>query len=360
MYKANENVENLIRVSDIEADRIGFYRMDKNERAISFSDDFIDKLKNGLTSETLTNYPNLDSFYNKLSSFLGIDVDCIFAHTGSDLAIKSIFETFVCDKTKILLHMPSYGMDEVYAKMFQATVFKQGYEDDLSFNLNDYISKIGKIEPDLVFLENPNGCIGNYYKKEDVVKVIDAANKCNALMIVDEAYIDFADESVIDLIPEYNNLIVVRTMSKAWGIAGLRLGYVASQKHNIDEIKKVRPMHELTSFTTYVGEMLLDNLDVVKDYIEETARARDYFIKEMGLRGIRTSKCKTNFVTTELGTVINIDDFRAFLKDRKYLIRSPFREDSLKKWVRIGLLTVEQMKEFVRLLDEFISLQQEK
>ena len=142
------------------------------------------------------------------------------------------------------------------------------------------------------------------------------------------------------MINKYNNLIVVRTMSKAWGMAGLRVGYAVSCKDNINELFQVKPMHQLTSFSVMAAETLLDNTAAVRSYIEEMNRVRQYVT--------------IHFVTAELGKAMDVDSFRKFLKERKYLIRRPFGMPELSRWVRIGLLPMKQMKGFIELLDRFL------
>ena len=349
-----ENIKNLYRVKELPEDRSGVYRMDRNERTWEFPEFFLQLVREHISSETLTNYPELDNVYNELSIFLAVKKENIFLHTGSDLVIKSIFEAYISENDVILLHSPSYAMYSVYANMFGAKICVQQFDNNLNFDIDEYCSIIEKYKPRLVVLENPNGSIGNSYNLEQIIKVVETAYACSSLIIIDEAYIDFVNSSVIGYINEYNNLIIVRTMSKAWGIAGLRMGYAVSNAQIIDEVMKTKPMHEITGFTADVVRLLLSEKQIISEYIDEVKQSRDYFISEMRKRNIKTADSRAHFVTVRFGEVTDCDKLRLFMRERKFYLRRAFYEKELREWVRVGLLPIEQMKEFVMLLDEFL------
>lgn len=349
-----DNIKNLYRVKELPEDRNGVYRMDRNERTWEFSEDFLQLVREHISSETLTNYPELDDVYNELSKFLAVKKENIFLHTGSDLVIKSIFETYISENDIILLHSPSYAMYSVYANMFGAKLYVQQFDNNLNFDIDKYCSNIVKHKPKLVVLENPNGFIGNSFNLEQIIKVVETAYACSSLIIIDEAYIDFVNSSVISKINEYYNLIIVRTMSKAWGIAGLRMGYAVSNAHIIDEIMKTKPMHEITGFTADVVRLLLSEKQIIREYVDAVKNSRDYFISEMRKRNIKTADSRANFVAVRFGEVADCDKLRLFMHERKFYLRRAFREKELREWVRVGLLPIEQMKEFVMILDEFL------
>jgi histidinol-phosphate aminotransferase len=349
-----KEIKDLIRVRDMSEKRQGMLRMDRNERTLVFQDDILQKIKNNITSETLTNYPEIETLYGKMARYLGVGTENLIFHTGSDLVIKSIYETYISRSDKVLLQKPAYAMYSVYAEMFQAKLLTQQYGENWKFDLEEYQERIVSESPKMVVLENPNGSIGNCYTHQQVETIIKTAAEKNALAVIDEAYIDFCGGSVIDLINKYNNLIVVRTMSKAWGMAGLRVGYAVSCKDNINELFQVKPMHQLTSFSVMAAETLLDNTAAVRSYIEEMNRVRQYVTDEFECRGIATTDSAIHFVTAELGKAMDVDSFRKFLKERKYLIRRPFGMPELSRWVRIGLLPMKQMKGFIELLDRFL------
>lgn len=349
-----ESISKLHRVKDLEEDRTDMFRMDRNERTIPFDESFINQIRSKLNSDVLTNYPDESPLYKKLSGYLGVDEEYIFMHTGSDLVIKAVFETFIEKNDRILLHLPSYAMYSVYANMFEADVDTLNYGQNLVLDTDEYCAKIKSVCPQMVVMENPNGFIGNSYSHSQLEKIIKTAKEVGSLTVVDEAYIDFVDSSVIDLIDIYSNLIIVRTMSKAWGIAGLRLGYAISNKDIISCLRKVRPMHEFTGFTSLVAETLLEHREVCDDYLKETEVAREFFISELKEMGIPVAESRANFVAAKLGEKIDLDKFREDALHNGYLLRRPFRESFLENWVRIGILKKDDMIPFVELIRKHI------
>jgi len=349
-----KEIKDLIRVRDMSEKRQGMFRMDRNERTLAFSDEIVSKIRESVTSEIFTNYPEIAPLYDKMAQYLGIRTENLIFHTGSDLVIKSIYETYVSRGDKVLIQKPAYAMYSVYAEMFQAESIVQQYDVNWRFDLEEYQEKLVSEKPKLAVLENPNGSIGNCYSHQQVESFVKTAARTNTLAIIDEAYIDFCGGSVIDLIDKYNNLIVVRTMSKAWGMAGLRVGYAVSNKDVINDLFQVKPMHQLSSFSIMVAKTLLDHDIVVKKYVEEMDRVRKYVTDVFSCKNIATTDSKIHFVTAELGKVMNVDYFRDFLMEKRYMIRRPFGMQQFSNWVRIGLLPMEQMKEFMKLLDDFL------
>jgi histidinol-phosphate aminotransferase len=347
-------INQLVRIKDKPEERTGMFRMDRNERTWPFPQTIVDEIKQNITSEVLTNYPEIDSLYNEMAEYLGISTDELIFHTGSDLVIKSIFETYIQKDDKVLMPRPSYAMYGVYANMYQAKTLQQRYDQNLKFDLDEYCAQIKKESPKLVIIENPSGFIGNSYTAIEIEQIIQAAESVNALIVVDEAYIDYINESVLPFITKYPNLIIVRTMSKAWGLAGLRVGYAVSVKENIQDLFKVKPMHQLTQVSVIAARVLLRNSNMIPAYVAEVNQVREYFKGQLRKMDIETSDSRTHFVTAKLGDKVCLDDFRACAREKKYLLRRPFSEEELNKWVRIGLLPMEHMISFSEFMEQYM------
>ena len=349
-----EEISKLHRTREVETDRTGMFRMDRNERTIPFEESFMGAVKDKLSSEILTNYPNENGLYDKLVAYLGhgLSTDNLIMHTGSDLVIKSIFETYIEKNDRVLLHKPSYAMYEVYSNMFGAELCAVEYNDNLEFDLQQYTGTIKSYKPKLAILENPNGFIGNFYNEAEVRKFVEACMSIEAIAIVDEAYIDFCNESIIGEINNYDNLIIVRTFSKAWGLAGLRVGYALANNSIIRDLDKSRPMHQFTGFSALVCELLLNYDQHVNEYINQMKMSREYTINEFKRLKIPFVYGETNFITAKIGAVLELDEFRKICKDEHFLLRRPFREEKFKEWLRIGLLDIDNMKRFIYLVEK--------
>lgn len=349
-------IKELQRMRDIPMQRSGMFRMDRNERTWPFREEMMDKIRGKLTSETLTNYPEMEDIYHKLAKYLGVKDDQIYFHSGSDLVIKSIFETYIDKGDRVLMPNPCYAMYGVYARMHEACIREIDYDSELHFDIDEYCSRIEAYKPKLVILENPSGYIGNSFSCDDVEKVIKSAENTGALVLVDEAYIDYIPQaSVQGLLTRHDNLIIVRTFSKAWGLAGMRVGYALSNELLISEIFKVMPMHELTSATIISVDTVLDYAELMQSYIEEVCQVREYFLQELDKMGMRAIRSDTHFVTAAIGEKLDADDFRQRAHENRFFVRRPFGQDMLKNWVRIGLLPMEDMTSFVLFMKDYIS-----
>lgn len=346
----------LVRIRDSYEDRSNMFRMDRNERTWPVPESILDEIQKNINSDILTNYTEIESTYDRLARYLGVGYGQLYLHSGSDLVIKSIFEAFVDKGDRILMQNPSYAMYGVYARMYGADFEVQDFDATLRFNLDDYCTRVEDSSPKMVVLENPGGYFGNSFSHEAIEKLIVAASKCDTLVIVDEAYIDYIPESsVIDLVNKYDNLIVVRTFSKAWGLAGLRAGYAVSSDLLISDLFRVRPMHELTSFTAMVVETMLDHADGMEAYVDEVKHVRDYFNCELEKLQIRYVKSDAHFVTACIGERTNADVFREEALKHRFYVRRPFAQKEFDQWIRIGLLPMSEMEEFVDFLQLFIT-----
>lgn len=355
MISPKKSVQELVRISEKEPSRLFKQRMDRNERTYPYSEAFVNFLREQLTSELIMIYPEIEPLYEKFAKWLGVGRDQLLFHTGSDLAIKAIFETYISLGDKILLHLPGYAMYKVYANMFQAKVEFLEYDSNLNFDMGKYIEMLdGNYR--MAVIENPNGFIGNKHSIEEIKRFIAKAHELGVLVLMDEAYFHFIDETTADFVAEFDNLIVVRTFSKAFGLAGLRAAYLLSQPANIQNLYRVKPMHELNAMAVVAVSALLEHEDELKKFIKETKESRNYLARELNALGIKTSDSRANFLAVKFGPEISGMKVSNYLKRFDFLIRRPFREEHLKHWSRVGTLPLEKEKEMIAHLKEFIRM----
>ena len=335
MIKPRPNLETLERVSSYEPSRLFKHRLDRNERNQPFSAKFIESIKSQLSGELFMVYPELDRIYQRIAEWLQLDTDHIMLHSGSEQTIKAVFETYINAGDRVLLHFPGFVMYKVYCNMFQAQVVEQYFDVDLHFDWQAYADKISD-DIRMVVLENPNGFVGIAPSVAEMRLVVEKAAQVGAIVLVDEAYYHFHQVTAADWIEEFDNLIITRTFSKAFGLAGLRAGYLLSTPANIANLKKVRPAYEINSVTALVVAELLNNLEEVNTYLEDTRKNLFDLRRVLGELGITSSDSRANFLAVRLGKAENHERLRAALAIQDILIRRPFREPFLHEWVRIS------------------------
>ena len=346
MIEPKEHLKNLKRVAADEPSRMFKYRLDRNERNQPFSDRFIKGLKDDISGELFMVYPELQPIYKKIAGWLNIGTDQLMLHSSSEQAIKAIFETYIGPGEKVLLHFPGFAMYEVYCHMFQAQIVRQHFSPELDFDWETYKEKITR-DIRMVVVENPNGFLGIVPSLKQLEGLIEKAQEAGAIILVDEAYYHFHDETVIDWIKRYDNLIISRTFSKAFGLAGLRCGYLISQPLNVGYLKKVRPAYELNSVAILLISKLLDNFNEVSSFIADTKKNLVALRKGLAELGIQVSDSRANFIAAKLGEQKIHDGLRDAMRDRDILIRRPFREEWLKEWVRISTAPIEIQRIFL-------------
>lgn len=353
MISPKSNIEKVVRIQDNEPSRINKVRMDRNERTHPFSEKFIKKLKNRLDGEILMTYPEPGHLYEKFAGFLKQPKERLLFHTGSDLCIKAIFETYISPHDKILLHRPGYAMFRVYSNIFQADVVFQDFDSNLNFDFERYINIIDNSFK-LAVLENPNGFVGVAPTKEILYNFINKCEEEGVIAIVDEAYFFFHDITAADLLDVYENLVIIRTFSKAFGLAGLRAGYILSREENIKHICKVKPMHELNGFAILVIDELLNNENELFLFVQTTLKNLQYFKDRFSELGIETSKSVANFLAVRIGKYISETELRSRLQKEGVLIRRPFAEPHLSEWTRIGTAPIQYEQRIVDLIKEMM------
>jgi len=332
----------------------GILRLDKNENTVGFPPGFVELLRKEITSDFLSAYPEVDSLYERIATWLGLKVENIYLSSGSDAAIKSVFEVFIDPGDSVLLLSPTYAMFYVYAKIFQAETVEICYKDGLELSADEIIKAINSLKPKVACIANPNSPTGTVILKEDLVKIIRNAAENNCVMLLDEAYALFSDISAIDLIGRYPNLIVMRTFSKAFGLASARLGFAIGQPEIIGALHKVRPMYEINAFAARFGELILDNYGLVEENIKEINKGKEFLERELGWLKIPFYRSYGNFILIDVGSFQESSRIARGLADKKILIKGGFKEDVLKNCIRVTFGSVSQMKKFLEALKQIL------
>ena len=347
MLPAKKHLIDLERVKNFTGTRSGYLRLDKNENITGFPDEFIDMLKREVSSDFLTAYPEVEPLYEKISKWLGCRKDSIYISSGSDAAIKSVFEVFVEPGDKIIILSPTYAMFNVYADMFQADLTEIGYSENLSISVKDLTEAIEKLKPKLLCIANPNSPTGTVMQRGEIQRIIEVAAAQNSIMLLDEAYYLFCPITAIDLIEQYPQLIVTRTFSKALGLASARLGLAVSHPETAALLHKVRPMYETNAFAVRFAEIVLDNYDLVEKNIKEMVKGKEFLERELGKLGISYFKSYTNFMLIDVGSRERSIAIQKTLYEKKILIKGGFRDNVLNRCIRVSIGNVGQMRVFL-------------
>lgn len=231
---------------------------------------FLDANENSLGSPLTKWYnrypdPHQRAIKQKLSVIKGIGAEHIFLGNGSDECIDLLFRSF-CEpgKDNVIICPPTYGMYEVSANINDVAIRKAPLLEDFQLDLV-HLETLVDANTKLVWLCSPNNPTGNALNRADIEMVL---NNFNGIVVIDEAYINFAKQkSFIQELSDYPNLVVLQTLSKAWGLAGLRLGMAFASTAIIEILDKVKPPYNINQATQELVIKALDEVGQVNDMI---------------------------------------------------------------------------------------------
>lgn len=340
-----KSIENTLRIFP-QTGRQEYLRLDMNENPVGLPSEFVESVKEYITPELLSRYPEQDIFLEKYSKFIGRDFNEVLATNGSDNAIRYLLQLFAKEQGEVLTVSPTFEMYRVNCNIFNLKHVYVDYNSDLTINSDLITSKINS-NTNIVVLLNPNNPIGNVYTIDEVKKVLNKAKENNAMVIIDEAYHYFHNETFLNLIDEYDNILVLRTFSKLLSIAGLRLGVIIGNRHLISLVNKIRLTFEVNSIALLFGEKLVENEDLIKNLIENEYKGRQYIIGFLKRNKYSIKYGEGNYVFIE--PKISPDLLANHLKNQMILVKT-FSNQLLKNYIRISTGDKNSMKQFAKVL----------
>ncbi|RLI28355.1 MAG: histidinol-phosphate transaminase, partial [Candidatus Hecatellales archaeon] len=213
---------------------------------------------------------------------------------GADEALDILAKTFVDPGTCALVASPTYSMYRISVELLDGRIIEVARRPDFSDNVEALIEQCKRPEARMVFLCSPNNPTGNLSKREDVVRLLETVE---CAVVVDEAYAEFAGESLVDLTGKYENLIIVRTFSKAFGMAGVRIGYMVAHPETIRLLSKARPPNSVSTISLTLAKLALENRDEILPKIEEIKRERERLAGRLAeLPNVEVYPSQANFI----------------------------------------------------------------
>ncbi|MCK9268612.1 MAG: histidinol-phosphate transaminase, partial [Alkaliphilus sp.] len=260
-----------------------------------------EKLVEAIMELKINEYPDSDCVELRamLAEEFDLDIEQIMVGCGSDQLIALIMDTFIGSGDKMLTHVPTFGMYKIGTQIAGGITVEVPLNEDFSFDLDGFVEAMEREEPKVIFLTNPNNPTGNIMSAEQIIKI---AQLSKGVVVVDEAYYEFYGESVIDLVNEYENLIVLRTFSKAYGLAGARVGYGVASKQLMDILYKVKPPYNVASLSQIAAKVCLMNKDIMYNTVREIVKEREKMINSLKeILGFRIFESHANFVLCKIG-----------------------------------------------------------
>jgi histidinol-phosphate aminotransferase len=305
----------------------------------------------------LNRYPDRDanslrkglaSFINNLSS-TSFDSDQVWAANGSNEIIQSLFMAF--GERPALGFIPSYSMHPLIAKVIGVNWHDGGRRPDFSLDLVKAKEEIAAVKPALTFITTPNNPTGTTVTLEEISQLADAAAKVSGLLIVDEAYAEFSNlPSAVTLISKFPNVVVIRTMSKAFAFAGARLGYLIADPEVVSAMFLVRLPYHLSSLTQAAAEVALEFEKELLGTVSSLIGSRKIVASELERMGLQVIPSQANFLLFTGFSQEHSQLWRQLL-DRGVLIR----DVGLLGHLRVTIGNEAENQKFIAALQEILN-----
>ncbi|MBU4201530.1 MAG: histidinol-phosphate transaminase [Candidatus Altiarchaeales archaeon] len=318
----------------------GYIKLASNENNYGPSPQVVETLKK--ESERVNVYPyRFRQTREKIAGYCGVKADNVLLGNGSDELIDMLLKTF---NGPVLSFRPTFAEYRLVAGILDEEYDEINLNDDFSFPVDEFTSKAENAE--ILFLCSPNSPTGGVISEEDVRKVLELGK----LTVVDEAYVEFYGKSVIPLLKEFPNLVVMRTFAKAFALAGLRLGYLVASQEIVELLSKVRLPFNVNSLALGAGIAAVDSVDYMKETVDRIKKDRDILFESLTGK-FRAFRSEGNFVFADVSPM-KAEELFDKLMEEKIIIRCFGKFDGFEgEYVRITVGTAEENRRLVEVLD---------
>jgi len=296
----------------------------------------------------LNGYPNTysDGLRTALAELYGLDADNIIAGNGSDEMLDVVFKTFTNMGDNAVVPVPSYTLYDYFVKLNGGNAIEVDLTDDFQLDVDAMVKQDAK----LAIMPSPNNPTGNCFRKKDVEEIL---SRFNGIVIVDEAYTEYSDERFVDRVEEFDNLVVMRTFSKAYAMAALRVGYAVTNKKLADMMICVKIPYSLNMVSEGAAIAAVKDQEFIRKSVDMVKEQRPKL--DAGLRklGFETFPSDSNFILARspIDHKVLVDG----LKEKGILIRDFGAKRRTENCIRTTVGTAEQNALLLEKAEEVIS-----
>ncbi len=293
-------------------------------------------------------YPttNNEHLLNLLASYVGLPVENVQYFASSDALHEYICKVFIGVGDPVMILGPSYDNFRLTCQANGADVFFSNYNEDFSFDAARFERDILEKEPAVVYICNPNNPTGNQHSVEYIEHLLKEFP--DTLFLIDEAYSEFSGITAKDLVLKYDNILISRTMSKAFALANFRFGYLIASKENVQFINRIRNPKNISTITQTAAIAALEDVEYMRNYVREVSAGKEYFISEMAQNPhIKVYNSYGNFVLMQFESYEKKMDLLRFLASRNIFVRDTMQSPIVRNCFRITCGTKQQMEQVI-------------
>lgn len=327
-------------------------KLASNENPYGASKKAVNALKE--YEKEITRYPIGDSFYlrQEIAAFHNVDIDNIICGAGSDEIIQLLYMAFLTNDTHALAPSPSFSEYELLARGLKSSCRWVETNDDFTTNFENILNAVND-KTRFIMLANPNNPTGTLFSSAEFISFMDRLSS-NILVVLDEAYIEFAEgdyPDVFSLMKKYNNLMTMRTFSKAYGLASIRCGYLVADKECISLINRIRPPFNVNSAAQIMCAEAIKDQDHIKNVVSLNKQGKEYIYSEVRKLGLEYVETSANFMLIKVGDGKKV--FDDMLKEG--VIVRFLGGDRLKEYIRVSIGTDKENEIFINVLKKVLN-----
>jgi histidinol-phosphate aminotransferase len=326
----------------------GLLRLGHNERVTSFAADVLAEMLSAITPEDIVAIPDLTSLYAKLSKHLCLPQGQLLISPGADACIDWTFHAYVEPGDSVSYVTPTYHRYEYLCQLYGAVPRTVQCGHDLNYDVEELIRTIDRATK-LVVIVNPHSPTGRVVSVDAIQAVITRAEAAGALVIADEVYHPFGGVSCLSIPSRSSHLLVLRSFSKAFGAAGLRVGYAIAAGDVIQQLSKVRIRHEISAVSARIVEYLLDHPYLMQEYVEEVSRSRKFVVEALDGSGYVATSSQSSSMMISIPSGLDRTALDRELRIRGVEVCATLRPP-FERYLRVTLGPREQMAVFVEAL----------
>jgi histidinol-phosphate aminotransferase len=329
-------------------------KINQNENPFDLPDAIKQEVLHRWQSHAWSRYPEFvpEKLYNRIAEFVGWTPDGVLAGNGSNELLQGLLAVTLGEGRRILISEPTFAIYRQIANVQSAEIISVPLTSDYQHDAPRLLAAIQEHQPEVTIICSPNNPTGCVIADADLISLLEAAR---GLVVVDEAYFEFAEHTVVPLMYSYPNLIVTRTFSKAMAAAALRVGFLLAAPDVTREINKAVLPYNLNMFSQIVAETTLEMYDahvrpLVEIIIAEQSRLYDGLQR---IEGVRPVPSRSNFIITEFALPPK-HVYRELVR-RDILVRDMSNYPMLAKCLRISVGTPEENDKLLRALTEIFA-----
>jgi histidinol-phosphate aminotransferase len=317
-------------------------KLNTNENPYPPSPAAMEVLRN-FDAEWLRRYPNpfANDFRQAISEVLDVPLDWIMAGNGSDEILNVIVRSCAEQQRKVVYPMPTYVLYRTLAEMQPAEILEIPYGENNRLPIEELVAANGAV----TFIASPNSPSGHVVTNEELRQL---ASRLSGVLLVDEAYVDFADGTALPLVKEFENVMISRTLSKGYSLAGLRLGFGIANPKLLSGLFKVKDSYNIDAIACAVGAAAMQDQAYLKDCVTRVKASRAKLTVDLKQLGFQVPDSQTNFLFAT-PPKRNAEAIYLGLKERGVLVRY-FKQPGLDDKLRITVGTDEQNQSLVEAL----------